>query len=162
MSSKFFVKVVRSAVEMAVVEVEADDASAAMLRAVEAAASGNSWEKVNAHGYTVHPLAAVSSEDDPEPFDALSLDEHDKFLLLHADTSGGEGEVLLEPWTSRASSLLIADVASDWVGKLEALLGDEVGSYFRDLEANTPRDNVVDFGLWAAMRRLKAAESAED
>lgn len=157
MSSKYFVKVVRAAVEMAVVEVEAHDASAAMLRAVEVADSEGAWEKVDEHDYTVHPMSAESSEDDLELWD-----EHDKFLLLHADTSSGEGEVLLEPWTIRASGLLMADMASDWVSKLEELLSVEAGSYFRDLEANTPRDNVVDFGLWVARRRLKAMEGVGD
>ncbi|KGO99768.1 hypothetical protein N791_00395 [Lysobacter defluvii IMMIB APB-9 = DSM 18482] len=152
----------RAAVEAAVIEVEAEDASTAMLRAVELAAKDVAWERITAEeDYTVHPLSAEREGEAWAPDDGL-VHGYDRFLLLHADTSSGEGELLLEPWMSQESDLLVADVTGDWIGRLEAVLEDQAGAYLRDLQANHAGGNVVDFGLWAARRRLRQMADLAD
>jgi hypothetical protein len=133
---KYTVKLVRPVFQAIVVEVTADDADEAALRAVDVAESeaADGWVTIGeTDDYCSHPVEVMES-DDVDDKDDLLLDERHKYLLLQADTEEAEGQLLMQPWAYKQNSLLFADVAVDWKEHVNELYDQGIQSWLGDLD----------------------------
>lgn len=137
-SKRYRVRLVRPVFQFAVVEVEAIDENEAMLDALhqavtipESAWSGN-FDQAN-YGYDAQYVEEVV-ESDEDDYIFSGIDEDRRYLLLSANTNTGEGEMLLQPWLSEISDLMVADLGMDWRGQLEELEAEGCARFYGALE----------------------------
>ena len=156
--SKYYVRVARPRIEMAVVEVEAVDDEEAEQRAAEEGMqlSDTSWavEPFDIDSYRPHVDTMVSG-DDFDPVVELDRDQTTEllaetaahYLLLRADCDGGEGEVVLQPWfVVDDPDLLASDLTRDWLRSLEQLRLTYMSERLDDLasgETPKPSDRIL-------------------
>lgn len=138
MSTKQYrVRLVRPIFQAAIVEVEASDEEQAMLEALGQAESisEKDWQGAFDPGSYFYDAQFVEdAEDSTDDYIFSGIDEDRKYLLLKADTDSGEGELLLQPWITEISDLMVADLSMDWGGQLEALEEAGTVSFYESLE----------------------------
>ena len=90
----------------------------------------NAWRPADCDDGSHQPFAvSVIAEPDPENEASPAKARHTRgqlgsyrFLLLQADIENGEGALVLQPWFScDRATLLMADVAKDWIAALQRL-----------------------------------------
>lgn len=151
----FRVKLARPVFEIAIVDVVAADHDEArdLARRQAPTLPDHAWigsfDPVN-YGHDVQDLTD-SREVDEGDVDPRALemkaepDEDVHYALLRADMFGGEGQLLRQPWMLGQATLLITDLAGDWVDELEDIRetnGDKLfeGTFGDDSGDHTPTE----------------------
>jgi hypothetical protein len=76
-----------------------------------------------------------------EELRSVKQDEWTRYLILHADTGGGSGKVLWQPWFSEAQpELLEHDVAGDWAQELSRIVEEGLENFE---EAATAKPDIT-------------------
>lgn len=134
---RYRVRLVRPVFQVAVVEVEASDEEQAMLEALGQAESisENNWTgSFDSDSYFYDAQFVEDAEESTDDYIFTGIDEDRKYLLLKADTDSGEGELLLQPWITEISDLMVADLSMDWGNQLGALEEAGTVSFYESLE----------------------------
>lgn len=162
---KYFVQVMRPVFQKSVIEVDAVNEEGAVMGALKKAAlqPEENWSgDFDDENYAQH-IVEVVSEDELEGTDVseydfdVSLKRH---VLLEANTSSGEGQIIPQPWMREISGLMLADISSDWIEGLEEFKAQGLEDFTRFLEkhqqAHQLPPGVVSFGAhyWRKHNRL--------
>lgn len=131
---RYRVRLVRPIFQAAVVEVEASDEEQAILEALSQAETISEKNWSGSFDPDSYFYDAQFVEDAEESSDDYIFDENRKYLLLKADTDSGEGELLLQPWITEISDLMVADLSMDWGGQLDVLEEAGTVSFYESLE----------------------------
>lgn len=134
---KYFVRVCRPRFEVAAFEIEAEHARGAENFALRASQTlpADMWNchPWDAESYSPHvewcrSLEDLTVDDDGKRLEARideasssQPDEFTRYLLLSADTSIGEGKLVLQPWLVGAHQVLQIDLAIDWKSELQPI-----------------------------------------
>ena len=98
-----------------------------------------------------------------------------EYLLLKADTEGGQGEALNQPWLDEKSYVFLADVAGDWLADTRGPGGRRARGIFAhwagvtmsfrfaaqwkgDDVIRNEKDNLSAFGKGEVLAELRSAE----
>lgn len=142
-TNRYRVRLVRPIFQVAVVEVEASDEHEAVLDALHQADTipEEAWSggfDPSSYGYDAHFVEATGESDDDDFIDA-DIDEDHRYLLLKANIDTGEGGILLQPWISEISDLMVADLGMDWRGQLEEFEVEGCARFYESLEEQNDR-----------------------
>jgi len=147
---KFFVKVARPRVDVAMVEVEAVDDHDAEAKALEKATElpAVAWntQPFDASDYCSHVQTMVAEDElsgsgtlQEEAAAELGSDDETRYLLLKANCATAEGDLILQPWFKiDHPDLLASDLSHDWLGCIKDLGLTHMSQRLDDLAAGSP------------------------
>lgn len=67
----------------------------------------------------------MTPEDGAALLSSTERPEHDKYLLMYADTDGGQGQLCEQPWLWSEGALMTADLCGDWALGLQDVMENE-------------------------------------
>ena len=147
---KFFVKLARLRVDVAIVEVQAIDDHDAEAKALEEAeelpSAAWSTQPFDANDYCPHVQTMVAEDElsgsgtpQEEAAAELGLDDETRYLLLRANCASAEGDLALQPWFNIDDpDLLASDLSRDWLGCLQELGLTHMSERLDELSGGSP------------------------
>lgn len=145
-SERFHIRLVRPRFEVQYLTVRATDHEMAKFVAlVEAGDDPEDWKLVDYSDEDYEPfverclsdndLAAneMTLQEAKDELSSTEIPQHDKYLLLYADTASGEGDLCEHPWFAEEGALMKSDLIGDWCLDIQSFLDD--GASEEDIEA---------------------------
>lgn len=138
----YHVRLIRPRFEVSYLSVEAPDHETAEdLAQFLASNDPAEWKLIDFSLEDYHPFVErclaeneVTADEAEAELSSTEIPERDKYLLLYADTFGGDGKLVEQPWLRSESALMKADLCGDWCMDLQAILENEASEDDIELE----------------------------
>ena len=143
----YHVRLVRPRFEVQYLTVQAtsEDAARAMAE-FEAGEDASDWKLIDYSPEDYQPFIErclsdsdldaneMTPEEGAEMLSSTLRPERDKYLLMYADTDGGQGELCEQPWLWSEGALMTADLCGDWALGLQDIIENEASEDDLELE----------------------------